>query len=70
MNDQAIITIKELCKLIVELAKAEDKNLIADEITDVEIVLAQCKIMFDIANQVELRKNYKIERLKQRLGAV
>ncbi len=68
--NQVVKSIEELGELIVELSKAEDKNLIADEIADVEIMLAQCKIMFDISNQVEVRKNYKLDRLKRRMGAV
>ena len=66
-SNQIQKAIEELAELIVELARKEDKNAIADEIADVEIVIAQCKIMFDIANQVEVRKNYKLERLKKRM---
>ena len=40
---------------------------IAEEIADVEITIAQLKIMFDCEKEVEEQKEYKLNRLKNRL---
>lgn len=60
---------KELCKY---LRSAYPRNIeivahIAEEIADVEIMLEQMKLLFEIDNAVEKFKSVKVERLKERL---
>lgn len=43
-------------------------RFIAEEIADVEIVLAQMKILHDCAEDVEQWKFRKLRRLKERMG--
>lgn len=40
---------------------------ITEEIADVEITIAQLKIMFDCEKDVEEQKEYKLNRLKERM---
>ncbi|MBP5352459.1 MAG: hypothetical protein J6Y91_01675 [Alphaproteobacteria bacterium] len=51
---------KELCK---ELRHRGDVDHIADELADVEITLAQLKIIYNIHQAVEEHKDYKLRRL-------
>jgi len=44
-----------------------DKKAIADEIADVEIMLSQIKLLFNIEKEVGERKQFKVERLMARL---
>ena len=55
---------KELCK---NVRGADNRDAIAEEIADVEIMLAQMKILHDCADSVETRKSEKLERLKKRI---
>lgn len=55
---------KELCK---SLRRKENKSEIAEEIADVEIMLEQMKILFDIEEGVKKHKEFKTSRLKDRL---
>lgn len=55
---------KELCK---HLRGKKVTGHIAEEIADVEIMLDQMKILFDIEELVEVNKRYKIARLDERL---
>lgn len=61
---------KELCKY---LRKKDTRNKIdlipsiAEEIADVEIMLDQMKLLFEIDNAVEKFKTMKVDRLKERL---
>ena len=55
---------KELCKF---LRGRFREDWIAEEIADVEIMLGQMKILFDIEEEVDEMKEYKIERLAERL---
>ena len=55
---------KELCK---STRGIQNRRMIADEIADVEIVLGQMKLLFDIENEVVERKEFKVERLMTRL---
>lgn len=68
---QIIKTIEELNELSVELAKflnGEEKvGLIAEEVADVYIMLAQLRIMLDIDTQTDCYKEFKIKRLEERL---
>ena len=55
---------KELCK---HLRGKRNVENIAGEIADVEIMVGQMKLHFDIGTSVENIKGYKIYRLTQRL---
>jgi NTP pyrophosphatase (non-canonical NTP hydrolase) len=56
---------KELCKVF---RGKSDKNNIASEIADVEIMLDQLKVIFDIKGEVGVSKAFKLERLEERLN--
>ena len=66
-----------LCKSIVRLNYTKEKTSLEDdlksvdnifeEMADVEIMLEQCKIMFQCDQEVRACKNKKIERLERRL---
>jgi len=58
---------KELCKYLRNVDAIETKLKIAEEIADVEIMLAQMKILFGIEEGVERYKKLKIQRLQERL---
>lgn len=53
---------KELCKFLRGDKKV--KNKIAEEIGDLEIILEQLKLMFDIEEKVEVVKEEKLKRLE------
>lgn len=55
---------KEICKL---WRGKDNKDAIADEVADVEIMLGQLKVMLDIGRDVEEHKRTKLLRLQQRL---
>lgn len=55
---------KELCKY---LRESEIIGNITEEIADVEIMLEQMKLLFDIEKEVEDEKKYKLKRLEERL---
>ena len=69
---QIIIAFEEMAELQKELSKylrgRENTTEIAEEIADVEIMLEQMKILFDIYKKVEEFKKYKLERLAKRLN--
>ena len=72
-DKQIIIAIEELSELQKELCKALRNNCnydnIVEEIADVEIMLEQMKLYFNILNKdLERMKEHKIERTKERLG--
>ena len=72
-DKQIIIAIEELSELQKELCKALRYNSnydnIVEEIADVEIMLEQMKLYFNILNKdLERMKEHKIERTKERLG--
>lgn len=66
-----------LCKSIVRLNYTKEKTSLEDdlksvdnifeEMADVEIMLEQCKIMFQCDKEVSAWKHKKIERLERRL---
>lgn len=58
---------KELCKDIIGQGS---RFHVAEEIADVEILLAQMKIHYGIKNDVEAIKAQKIEQLAERLNMV
>ncbi|MSS42447.1 hypothetical protein FYJ27_01675 [Anaerosalibacter bizertensis] len=69
---QKVVAIEEMTELQKELSKnmrgEENELYIAEEIADVEIMLEQMKILFNIDEDVEEMKEYKIKRLAERLG--
>lgn len=70
---QVIVAIEELSELQKELCKALRNNSnydnIVEEIADVEIMLEQMKIYFEInEDEIEEMKKHKIKRTKERLG--
>lgn len=58
---------KELCK---HLRGKDNRSEIAEEIADVEIMLAQMKYLFDCVDLVEVCRKQKVERLAHRLEEV
>lgn len=68
---QICMVFEEMAELQKELCKAlrgkENRIEIAEEIADVEIMLAQMKILFGIEEGVERYKKLKIQRLQERL---
>ena len=56
---------KELCK---KLRGAKNINEIAEEIADVEIMLDQMKLLFNIQPPVSVQRGEKVARLIERLG--
>ena len=68
---QIIIAFEEMAELQKELSKylrgRENTTEIAEEIADVEIMLAQMKILFGIDEGVERYKKLKIQRLQERV---
>ena len=66
-----------LCKSIVRLNYTKEKTSLEDdlksvdnifeEMADVEIMLEQCKIMFQCDKEVRACKNKKIERLERKM---
>lgn len=72
-KQQVIVAIEELSELQKELCKSLRSNYnygnIVEEIADVEIMLEQMKIYFEInENEIEEMKEIKIKRTKERLG--
>ena len=58
---------KELCKHLRGKRGAEHRESIAEEIADVEIMLDQMKMLFEIDGKVRQHKETKIKRLGMRL---
>lgn len=69
---QKIVAIEEMSELQKELCKNLRGRLgvyaIAEEIADVEIMLEQMKLLFNIENDVNGWKEEKLKRLAKRLG--
>ena len=69
---QIIMLLEEMSELQKEICKTfrgkTTSEKIIDEIADVEIMLEQMKILFNVWSKVFLRKKYKINRLKKKLG--
>ena len=61
---------KELCKIVFTALPYEeiDNKAIIDELADVEIMCAQLRHIFGISDQVDKRKEFKINRLKERIN--
>ena len=78
MNKQLDVAIEELSELIQAICKIKRrdslsnesfavKGNLAEEMADVEIVLAELKLMFDNEDNVKEWKDYKLDRLEKRL---
>ena len=55
---------KEICKM---WRGKDNRDAIAEEVADVEIMLEQLKLMLDIPYQVEQHRQNKLQRLQERL---
>ena len=68
---QTVVCMEELAELCKALSKSirgsADYQNIAEEMADVEIMLAQMKIIFSNADDVEAEKERKLNRLAERL---
>lgn len=72
---QMVKAVEELSELSVEICKLHngitvDLSPLASEVADVEIMLAQLKMIFDLSGDVERTKVQKLARLKKRLEAL
>lgn len=78
MNNQLDVAIEELSELIQAICKIKRrdslsnesfavKGNLAEEMADVEIILAELKLLFDNEDDVKEWKNYKLDRLEKRL---
>ena len=79
LNAQLNVATEELAELIQAIARfrrvnendmlelARRKNLVAEEIADVEVMLAQIKYLMKIDERVEAVAKYKIERQLKRM---
>lgn len=71
MDAQAWMVIEEMSELAKEICKTRrgknDLEALADEIADVEIMLAQLKMMFSIKELVSAHRKAKMARLERRL---
>ena len=79
MNNQLNVAIEELSELIQAICKIKRrdslsnesfavKGNLAEEMADVEIILAELKLLFDNEDNVKEWKNYKLDRLEKRLN--
>jgi len=71
-QSQLVICMEEMAELTKELSKnlrGRDNDLnVAEEIADVEIMLEQLKLIFDIRQDVEHVKSGKLIRLDRRIS--
>ena len=72
--DQLIVATEELSELQKELCKTLRGKMnidnIAEEIADVEIMLAQLHIIFNIDHKIEKQKQTKLERLSKMIEEI
>lgn len=70
-ENQLHVAVEEMAELQKELMKrfrgAHNTEEIAEEIADVEIMMEQLKIIFGIGIRTEKYKEYKMQRLKERI---
>lgn len=59
---------KELCKYLLNVKTYYDITPITDEVADVEIMCTQLRHIFGISERVDERKEFKINRLKERIN--
>lgn len=78
-NTQLDVAIEELSELLQAICKIKRRDSIsnesfavkgnlAEEMADVEIILAELKLLFDNEGDVKEWKNYKLDRLEKRLN--
>lgn len=71
---QMTMAIEEMSELAKELCKRcrgrDNVEAIAEEVSDVQIMLQQLVMLFDCAGQVETFRRYKLERLAERIEEV
>ena len=76
MNKQLDVAVEECSELIQAICKIKrygytDEECyfnLAEEMADVEIILAELKLLFDNEDNVKEWKNYKLDRLEKRLN--
>lgn len=70
-ESQTKMVLEEMSELQKEICKrwrgADNRDAIADEVADVEIMLRQLKIMLDLDHSVQQHKRAKLIRLQERL---
>ena len=68
---QSLMLLEEMAELQKEICKfwrgSDNAEQIAEEVADVEIMLAQVKMMFDIADEAARYRKDKVARLWKRL---
>ena len=69
---QLDVAIEELSELIKEICKFkrgfENREHLAEEVADVEIMCEQLRFIFDFDDEVDNFKNLKLKRLEERLN--
>ncbi len=72
LDKQVVVAIEEMAELQKELCKClrgeANVEYIIEEIADVEIMLEQLIMFYNCRGSVDYEKQYKIERLVERLG--
>lgn len=70
-DSQTLMAIEEMSELTKEICKYSrgktTRERLVDEIADVEIMVKQLEILFDIASDVDRRVDYKLERQLRRI---
>ena len=73
VQSQMIIAVEEMSELTKEISKnirgQDNLDHMAEEIADVEIMLEQLKIAFDLHTKVDFWYGKKLKRLEERLEA-
>ncbi len=69
---QVLMVLEEMAELQKEILKninrgKENVAELVDEITDVEIMLTQLKMIYDVENQVQNHRPEKLEKIEKRL---
>lgn len=71
IEHQTVVAIEEFTEVSKELTKVlrgeGNKNHLAEELADAEIVIAQMKQFYDVSNAVECWKKTKLKRLFRRI---
>lgn len=66
---QLVVAVEELSELTKEITKClrNKGNLdhLAEEVADVEIMVEQVKLIFNVQDKVELKKLFKLQRLEK-----
>lgn len=69
---QKTVAVEEMSELIKEICKDKRGNdnylPISEEIADVEIMLEQLKLIYNVGPLVEVQKQNKLKRLQERLN--